>query len=318
MKRWTGGLAASVIAAALLLGGCTEAPAGSDGVESEKTGATSPIGTETLESATGVCNGKTVTIKYRLKTDMEIDNTVTSQFHKGYIAACEKDFFFVDENGEILGDTRYKFAYPFEDDGRALVEKDDGRWVYINTAGEEVAEGKMPVIDSNTVIYESDDGLFGLQDIEGNMLTEAQFSFISSAQGTENYAVLAEGEHKNVLINQQGEVLVTLPDDCLDAWATDQGVVCACEIEGERKYRLLDSSGRLLNERYFSAIGSFEEGLAPVTQDGKVGLIDEKGNIVIEPTLPFDDEGKISLGLSENKVVGSLDGELIILEVTLT
>ena len=56
MKRWTGGLAASVIAAALLLGGCTEAPAGSDGVESEKTGATSPIGTETLESATGVCN----------------------------------------------------------------------------------------------------------------------------------------------------------------------------------------------------------------------------------------------------------------------
>ena len=316
MKRWTAGLTAALLAAALLLGGCTEAPAGSSRVESKKTESTSSAGTETSESAIGVYKGKTVTMKYRLKTNIDIDNTVTSLFHKGYITACEKDFFFIDEDGKILGDAYYKFAYPFENDGRALVEKTDGIWVYIDTAGQEGAEGKMPGTNSNTVIYESD-GLFGLQDKDGDSLTEAIFSFISSVQGTANYAVLLNAEHKNVLINQQGEIQATLPDDCVDARMTDKWIVCAYEIEGERKYRLFNDSGHLLNEQYFSAIGSFEEELAPVTQDGKVGLVDGDGNIVIEPTLPLDDKGKINLGLSENKIVGSVDGKLAILEVTL-
>ena len=261
-----------------------------------------------------------MTVKYRLKTNIDIDNTVTSLFHKGYITVCKKEpgkFCFVDENGKILGDAHYKFAYPFGSDGRALVEKDDGIWVYIDTAGKEVADGKMPDITGDTIIYEND-GLFGLQDKNGNPLTEAKFSFISGVQSTKNYAVLSEAEHKNVLINQQGEILATLPDDCVDAHMIGDKIACAYEIEEERKYRLLDDSGRLLNEQYFSAIGSFEEKLAPVTQDGKVGLIDEDGNVVIEPTLPLDDEGKINLGLSENKIVGSVDGKLVILEVALS
>ena len=37
MKRWTAGLTAAILAAALLLGGCTETPAGSSGVESAGT-----------------------------------------------------------------------------------------------------------------------------------------------------------------------------------------------------------------------------------------------------------------------------------------
>lgn len=100
-------------------------------------------------------------------------------------------------------------------------------------------------------------------------MTEAKFSFISGVQSTKNYAVLSEAEHKNVLINQQGEILATLPDDCVDAHMIGDKIACAYEIEEERKYRLLDDSGRLLNEQYFSAIGSSEEKLAPVTQDGK-------------------------------------------------
>ncbi len=36
MKRWTAGITAAILAAALLLGGCTEAPAGSDGGSSER------------------------------------------------------------------------------------------------------------------------------------------------------------------------------------------------------------------------------------------------------------------------------------------
>ena len=73
MKRWTAGLTAALLAAALLLGGCTEAPAGSSRVESKKTESTSSAGTETSESAIGVYKGKTVTMKYRLKTNIDID-----------------------------------------------------------------------------------------------------------------------------------------------------------------------------------------------------------------------------------------------------
>ena len=48
MKRWTAGLTASILSAMLLLGGCSEAPAGSDDESSEKTTST----TETTTTAT--------------------------------------------------------------------------------------------------------------------------------------------------------------------------------------------------------------------------------------------------------------------------
>ena len=57
MKCWTAGLTAAILAAALLLGGCTEAPAGSDGGSSEKTTSTAKTTTTATVSAIDVSGG---------------------------------------------------------------------------------------------------------------------------------------------------------------------------------------------------------------------------------------------------------------------
>lgn len=283
------------------------------------------------EPVSGAYNGQTITMGYLLKTDMKIDNTVSSGFSQGYALICSIDggkdgFCFVDEEGKILGDTAYPFAYPFGSDGRALVQKADESWVYIDTTGREVGGGKAPELQETTAVYEVSGGggiqdgeyrLIGIQDKDGNKLTEPIFEFIQSLSLPMNYAVLADAPHKNVLIDSRGNILATLPDDA-DGFLPLGGDRIACAYgdgDGNTLYRLMDTSGRVLSAIYYTNIGGFENGLAPITQNGKVGLIDEQGNIVIPPTLPLDDAGRISLDYSENKIIGSLNGRLVFLGI---
>ncbi|MFK0495250.1 WG repeat-containing protein [Campylobacter coli] len=53
------------------------------------------------------------------------------------------------------------------------------------------------------------------------------------------------------------------------------------------KIGLIDKSGKIVIEPKFDSIWSFREGLAKVGLNGKYGLIDKSGKIVIEPK--FDD-----------------------------
>ena len=270
------------------------------------------------QTASGTWNGQTVTLKVRARTERAVDNTVSGLFSHGYAAVCltEDDgerFAFVDADGSLLGDTTYAFAYSFDEEGRARVEKDDGTWAYIDTQGKEAAQAEAPASESPEVYEEN--GRFGLKSQGGETLTQAMFSFVSGTSAERNFAVLAEGDHKNVMISPQGEVLTTLPDDCVDARDLGEGIACAWEGDGGRIYRLLNTDGEALSQRDFSAVGTFEDGLAPVTAGGKLGLVDSGGTVVVEPTLPIDDEGEIRLGLQENTIVGSLDGKLVLWEV---
>ena len=51
MKRWAAGLTTSILTAMLLLGGCTEAPAGSSGVESKRGSSTTGASTAAISSS---------------------------------------------------------------------------------------------------------------------------------------------------------------------------------------------------------------------------------------------------------------------------
>lgn len=275
-----------------------------------------------LDPVTATYNGQTITMGYLLKSDMKIDNTVSSSFSQGYAVICSIDsgrdgFCFVDEKGNILGDTIYKMAYSFGKDGRALVQKDDESWAYIDTTGKEVGEGDPTALsDGDTDIYSENDR-FGVKDRDGNKLTEPIFSFIQGLSLPQNYAVLAGENEKKVLINGKGDILATLPyyTGGIRPLGNNR-IACAYSgVNGEYIYQLMDNTGKVLNAAYYTNIGGFENGLAPITQEGKVGLIDEKGTVIIPPALPLDDADGISLGLSEDKFIGSVDGKLVILGI---
>lgn len=183
---------------------------------------------------------------------------------------------FMNKNGEILSEEEYqKLGFDSEISG---------------TVPPGVRTGE------NMRFYEGDtrpDGytLQGLMDARGNRLTDPFFVRHDLFAGGICYVVLAEGEHKNVLIDKTGSVVAVLPDDCTGASTRPGGVVsCRFGEPGSYYRQLYDVSGRRLNEAKFGHIGEFYQGLGLIVQDRKVGLIDTEGNIVIPPVFPYDED----------------------------
>ena len=100
-------------------------------------------------------------------------------------------------------------------------------------------------------------------------------------------------------------------------WGTD-GIDVRQFGEPNAYYQqLYDSEGNLLNEEKFDVISdTFYNGLGVIIKDNKIGLIDTKGNVVIEPSFPFDKESVVydrGLGRTWSYIPQYSDEDLIII-----
>lgn len=195
--------------------------------------------------------------------------------------------FFVNAKGEVLGNHVYDFAYSFTS-GTAYVDE-NGQWYEIDTDGTVIDElgeenpyshtsGPKPVlteVDGEERWYITD---------LGEAITEPIFSWISGvAYGENHYAILADAEHPNVLINDDGEVTAVLPDDCTHATEGENSIVATYEdAEGNPCYGLLDIHGKALSEHRYQALTEVERWLAVGITDGRVMLLDEFGKPLVE------------------------------------
>ena len=320
------------LAAVVALGGCNAGGVSSSGGVSSTvpsvtatTAATTAPSLDLPDPVTGTYNGNAVTMRYTAMTDLNIDIAYCQPFQNDYAIVLRKEkkgngtMSFVDKNGCVLGDTVYSAAYPFDSDGKALVQNADGSWCYIDKTGKKVEDASKPESqETDLSMYYEKDGYFGLQDESGNSLTEAVYSHVRGFHNGYAFVCFKEGEPKNALIDRAGDVQVALPDDCSLAIVTNDRIICTYKDGSDianTRYQLLDLSGTPLNERRFKAIGNFVDGLAPVMEDGKLGLMDEAGQIVIEPSLPLDDSYQVDLQWGENRIVVTRDGKLAIVEV---
>ena len=92
--------------------------------------------------------------------------------------------------------------------------------------------------------------------------------------------------------------------------------------------QLYDSEGNLLNEEKFDVISNtFYNGLGVIIKDNKIGLIDTKGNVVIEPSFPFDKFGYnrgpskkpsyyYPTYMDEDLIIIPINGKLGVLKIT--
>ena len=78
--------------------------------------------------------------------------------------------------------------------------------------------------------------------------------------------------------------------------------------------QLYSTKGELLNETKFERIGTFCDGLAPVYKDGKLGLISDKGEMVIPFSISCKADQRF-IAFNENRIVVSIDGNVSIIEV---
>lgn len=238
-------------------------------------------------------------------------------FDCGIVTVATSDgFVMLDTEGKQIGEDNYYVLYSFEEDGRAKAQLDqDGDWVWIDTTGAVVGEAEAPPVYSATVIYDVSETaggelLFGVKDAAtGDYITQPIFEWISGLHSPMNYATLAEGEHRKVMISPRGEVLVTLPDEAKDAYAMDTHIVCRYQ---DGSYRLLDVQGNVLNPTAFSSISKFSYGLAVVTVGNKMGLISADGTVVVEPSIEIDDPVNNPCPLICNEYIVCLQQEKVV------
>ncbi len=275
--------------------------------------------------ATGQYNGQRITVNSHVYTD------VTPVGVYGFTQNCivvldQEGFFPVNVEGKRLGRDTYAMLHSYGEDGRALAQALNGEWVWLDTTGAvmEPADAPQAPVTASTQKYDSsettgvvgDDGswLFGVKDkTTGDYLTAPIFTWISSVSESLNYAVLAEGTHRNVMISPQGEVVLTLPDDCTSAFQRDEHIICVFE---NGTYRLADTKGKLLNETAFTSISPFSDGLAVITNGERLGLLAADGAIVIEPQINIEKPvDQVTPYVWKDHIACIIDGNLAILRV---
>ena len=249
-------------------------------------------------------------------------------FREGY-AMCQTDegTLVFDADGNRAFDKIYHFMYPFEN-GLSLVLTSENEWVYVDTNGDIVSASSGP-IPSNTTTFRynsddlpdadksSDETLFGVADKDGNYLTEPIFSWISALDMDLNYATLNDEDLTSVMITQTGEVAVTLHKDCKDAILRDENIVCMHGEGYDGECYLWDLEGNLLTPTPFSTIGNFYNGIATITRDGKLGLINTEGEIVVEPYLTIGKQYMYDPPrIYENRIICISDDELVFIEIS--
>lgn len=234
-------------------------------------------------------------------------------------------FFYVNEKGEILNDTVYEFGYPFER-GIAYVSVDDTTWYAIDESGAILHE-------YNQKPYEFQEGLS--QDMtmvdgeerwyityNGETVSEPIFEWISGLSFSDDgYAILAEGEHRKVMINyySQFEVSAVLPDDCTMAHRGENSIIGYFENDdGEPCFGLLSNSGAELGGYRYDALTHISNWLAVGVQDNRLMLLDEQGVPMMTFDIPLAEvKSNLTAVAFDNDLIAAIgaDNELVLLRV---
>lgn len=224
-------------------------------------------------------------------------------FYDGLASVKKNDKWgFISINGESVIDFEYDLDYNDEthffswdarfQNGLSMVCK-EGKFGIINKNGDVMIPIEYDLIEDDygfefliehEIIRVQKNGLWGLSDINGNLLTECMFSEIQDFH--DGYAFCKENDSELYsIINMSGEI-------------TAQNLDIAPEYyyfrDGHR-----DGWRRFTYNTYFS------NGLAAVQVDGKWGYINASGKFVIEPWL--DEPIKDGIPLCKNLPITNFD-----------
>lgn len=295
------------LAATLTLTSCFSSPLNGSSDDTPATVAPTSQGTGSTSARTtaaasialpdpvsGTYNGQTVTMEYTVLTNQDISLFNSGSFHNGYAQVL-----FQEKGGEA------EIGY-VDTQGDRLSEPPETQSV------QESAVESIP-----DITYGDPDTGLGLLNEKGQPLTEPIFGWISGFSDGYSFASLLEGEHRQVLIDRSGNIRTILPDDCIGAYLLEDGfVVCRFALSNAYEYGLYTEAGFPVGSRRYQSIGSFEDGLSPIVANGRLGLIDREGNLVIEPALPVDTDTHMPRDMENGYFLTALDGKLGIIRVT--
>ena len=235
--------------------------------------------------------------------------------------------FYVNEKGEILNDTVYAFGYPFER-GTADVTADDKTWYTIDTNGAILHEYTQNPKNRKDGLSYDKTTVNGKErwfiEYNGVAVTEPIYEWISGLSFSDDgYAILAEGEHRKVMISyfsdSEEKITAVLPDDCTMAHRGENSIIGYFEgDDGETCFGLLSNSGAVMSDNRYDALTQVSNWLAVGVQNNRLMLLDEKGVPMMTFDVPLTEvKSNLTAVAFDNDLIAAIgaDNELVLLRV---
>lgn len=227
---------------------------------------------------------------------------------------------YINNEGRTVIEPRYEYAEDFQENGLAIVQRNDKSGLIDSSGREKVRPAYSfiaPFSEGRAVV--SDAKGYTLIDERGKQVTAARYDYLNSLH--EGRAMFSKQSttgtsHYGYLDAQGKEVLPAVYED-----ASDFMNGTALVKLGEREFALIDPQGTVLHTYKYPFVGYPGDGLLAyqATENGKYGYLRIDGSIAIEPqytaALPFS-AGRAVINTAENygNAYGLIDkqGKLVV------
>lgn len=205
-------------------------------------------------------------------------------FNEG-LACVGKDekYGFINEKGEVVIPCKYK--YPTQvSEGLIPVCNDFFKYGYIDTKGNQVIEFKYDQardFENGYAIVRTNSGGVGMIDKNGNEIFPCEYKQLG--QFSDGLCWYGMG-NSYYCVNENKEIVIQIKSDQYD-YIPAPFINGLCEVCKDRKYGLINKKGETVLEPIeglgFSYDGNDIGYAAVVNTEGKWGFVDAKGNLVI-------------------------------------
>ena len=206
----------------------------------------------------------------------------------------DKKWGYIDQSGDVVVDFKYDRTSTFSEGfGLVTIKKPEKKIYLIDAKGEIVFEipdsiSRMkPFSHGLAAVKDKESRLFGYMDTKGNIVIP--FKYDTAKDFSEG---LAKVEYKDDQGNRMVGYIDTEGKEVFkaDKWLKGnfyEGLAHIRTVKnGKFVYGFIDKSGTVVIEPRFRKVAPFSEGLAFAKENGKILMIDKKG----EPVITFDFE----------------------------
>ena len=212
---------------------------------------------------------------------------------------------YMDAKGKMVLPENFDRAEDFQENDLAIVGLKDKSGV-INDKGYFIVKPKYDTIDpfSEGRAVVNDLRGFKVIDESGKEITEKAYSIIVGEYKEGRVRAVEIDEHGQYLygyLNKRGKEVIPIIYETASDFVQGKAIVKT----KEGRFQLINLTGTVIQTYHFPYVGNYGEGLLSFKKvnEGKIGYIDERGKIVIEPQFSNGEtflDGRAIVSLSEN------------------
>lgn len=189
----------------------------------------------------------------------------------------------LDENGNVILEENNCYINKLDENLLIVTNMDDNTSRFIDYNGKTIntfANTPNVYFGSEDMILFEENDLWGFMDSTGKVAIKPQFKNASSFKN--GYALVEDEDSIVKFIDKEGKDFCAIPDEYsyYVSNLNDNGLIICETMEG--KVGVINTEGNIVVEFDYDYIGEFSEGFAVVSKDGKYGYIDSNGNIAFE------------------------------------